>query len=85
MNATASPRTNGTVSPAPVQRGFRGLRCPLCGNEDAIQSLDLDDLHTLHCAEYGDEYTLDDVRNLIVAWERLFAWIDLAPVLPAAE
>lgn len=71
--ATTRPATPST------RRGFSSLRCPLCGTADETQCLDLDDLQTLHCAGCGEDYTLDDVRELIAAWQRLLAWIDAAP------
>lgn len=76
MNATAIA-TNAT--PAPVKRGFEGLKCPLCGGNDSAQSLDLDDLHNVHCGECGEEYTLDDVREMMAAWQRVLDWVALAP------
>lgn len=70
-----------TTTKQPVCRGFSGLRCPLCGTADDVQSIDLDDLQTLHCAGCGEDYTTDDVRQLLTAWQRVLAWIDATPAV----
>jgi hypothetical protein len=63
----------------PSRRGFRGIHCPLCGSAEDTQSIDLDDLHTLHCAGCGEDYTVDNIRQLMTAWQAVLAWIDAAP------
>jgi hypothetical protein len=63
----------------PAQKGFPGLRCPLCGTAEYTQTLDLDDLDGLHCAGCGEDYTVDDVRELLASWQRVLEWIDTAP------
>lgn len=62
----------------PASKGFPGLRCPLCGSTD-IQALYLDDLTTCRCTSCEEDYTLDDVRELVAAWSRVLNWIDSAP------
>lgn len=75
MNATLSK------SDAPsIRRGFAGVRCPLCGSDD-VQKIQLDDLETCHCSACEEDYTLDDVRQLVAAWQRVLLWIDAAPAI----
>lgn len=61
-------------------RGFGHLPCPKCG-EEAIVQIDLDDLNTCKCGECEEEFTTEDVRNLIAKWSSVLAWIDTAPIL----
>ncbi len=63
------------------RRGFRGVRCPLCGSADDTQTVELDNLDTFHCAGCDSEYTADDLREAIAAWQRVLTWIDAAPAL----
>ena len=63
-----------------VRRGFPGIRCPLCGNDD-VQSLDLDDLQTFHCGGCEESYTTEDVRELLAGWQKVLTWIDGAPAV----
>ena len=75
MNATIP--TN-TTSSKPVRRGFAGIRCPLCGNDD-VQTLDLDDCATFHCGGCEESYTTEDVRALLATWQKVLDWIEMAP------
>lgn len=76
--ATASPK----LAPAPAaKRGF-SLTCLSCGQQASI-TLDLDDCHTFHCPDCENEFTADDVRQVIGEWQRVLSWLDLAP--PAAD
>jgi transposase-like protein len=77
MNATIPMNTTPN---SPANRGFPGLRCPLCGTTDDVQTLDLDDLQTFRCAGCDEQYTTDDVRELLAAWQRVLTWIDAAPI-----
>lgn len=63
------------------RHGFPGLRCPLCGTADETQSIDLDDLQTIRCAGCGEDYRVDDVRELLATWQRVLDWIDAAPTV----
>lgn len=72
--------------PAPVARGFPGLRCPKCGECGSINVM-LNDVDIMTCLECEDEFYQNDVRELIEAaksWEACLAWLNSAPVIPAA-
>jgi transcription initiation factor IIE alpha subunit len=71
MNETATP----------TQRGF-ALRCLCCGETTSL-TLDLDTLDTFRCPECNGDFTADDVREAVGQWQRVLAWIDLAPPLAA--
>ena len=60
-----------------VAKGF-DLCCIKCGEEVCL-SLDLNDLDTVRCPECDGEFTLDEVRTFLGQWQRLLAWVDLAP------
>jgi hypothetical protein len=75
VHATPNPS-----EPRTILRGFAELRCPLCGTAD-VQRLDLDDLYTFHCSGCDEEYTTDDVRQLLRQWQRVLTWIEAAPPL----
>ena len=76
----AASQTKPEATPA-ARRGFAGIRCPLCGSADDVQSLDLDDLSTFRCGGCDEQYSLDDVRQLVASWQRVLTWIDAAPVV----
>jgi hypothetical protein len=76
MNATQNPS-----EPRTILRGFAELRCPLCGTATDAQRLDLADLYTFHCSGCEEEYTIDDVRQLLRQWQRVLTWIEAAPPL----
>jgi hypothetical protein len=64
-----------------TRRGFKGIRCPLCGSDSDTQTLELDNLDTFLCAGCDEDYTADDLRQAIAAWQRVLAWIDAAPAI----
>lgn len=76
MNATLSSKPEAPT----VRKGFPGIRCPLCGSDD-VQTISLDDLETCHCAGCEEDYTLDDVRQLVAAWGKVLAWVESAPMI----
>jgi hypothetical protein len=77
----AAPAPLGTLNPAPKARGFPGLRCLLCGEEDTLR-LDLENL-SLSCGANDCEIEPAEVRSLIALWQKLLAWLETAP--PAGE
>jgi Zn ribbon nucleic-acid-binding protein len=77
MNATTITIANKNHA----RRGFPGIRCPLCGTADDVQSLDLDELTTFRCAGCEEQYTADDIRELLAAWQQVLNWIDAAPTV----
>lgn len=60
-------------------RGFQDIRCPKCGEADVV-TVALFDLQTFSCSSCSEEFTADDVRAMIAGWERVLAWVALAPV-----
>jgi hypothetical protein len=75
----AAPAIAGTLSPAPKARGFPGLRCPLCGEEDTLR-IDVETL-ALSCGANDCEIEADEVRSLIALWQKLLLWLETAPVV----
>src|SRR5262249_28800203 len=81
--STTATRTN----PAPadtVGRGFPGIPCLYCNDEGTIR-LDLADVtapDAFHCTACEAEFSLDDVRTKIAAWQPVLTWVALAPQLP---
>jgi hypothetical protein len=66
-----------------AKRGFGSLPCPKCGAEATV-SLDLDDMEgdeACRCNECDTTFGLADVRRFISAWQRVLAWVELAPAL----
>ena len=58
--------------------GFPGLACIKCGEVDTV-AMDLDDCSTFRCRECENEFTLEDVRASVTAWQRVLAWLDSVP------
>ena len=65
-----------TTSKAP-RRGFKGLRCPLCGEPDTVM-VGLADLG-FSCSSCGEDFKAADVRAMIAAWADVLEWLDRAP------
>ena len=63
--------------------GFK-LRCIKCGHEDAI-SLDMDDLKTLRCRECDDEFTTEEVAEVIGEWQKALDWINVGTDVKAVR
>jgi uncharacterized protein (DUF983 family) len=80
MTPTTHPTTPTCSTPTPVSRGFV-LPCPKCGNAESCISLHLDDCETFTCRECDEEFTADDVRDLIAKWGKVLAWIDAATTI----
>lgn len=64
-------------------RGF-GVCCPHCHDGDAVLTLNLNDLGEITCPVCDAVFTAAEavelVREQLAAWQRLAAWIELAPV-----
>ncbi len=62
-------------------RGFSGICCIKCGESDCV-AIDLHNLtgdESISCAQCNTSFGLDDVRSLINQWQRVLAWVALAP------
>lgn len=55
--------------------GFN-LTCIKCGNQGEI-SLDMDDLKTFRCRQCDDEFTAEDIAEVIGEWKRALDWINV--------
>lgn len=60
------------------------LTCPFCGVQGSTITLDLNDLARIECADCSQEFSplegLEKAQELVAQWERLVAWVGLAPV-----
>ena len=52
--------------------------CPKCLNDETIR-VNLDDGETLTCTGCDEEFTADDLRELVASWLPLLAWLDSHP------
>jgi len=64
-------------------RGFQ-LRCLNCGTSDGTRYLYLDRLDMIGCSECQEDFSVEDLRAAVADATRLLAWIDAAPLPPAA-
>jgi transcription elongation factor Elf1 len=68
-----------TAAPEAQARGFEGLTCLKCGEENYVQ-LDLQDVDRVYCTSCESEYSLrEDVAPAVAAWRRVLDWASLAP------
>lgn len=51
--------------------------CPKCRDERV--SLYLDDLETFQCRSCEEEFSADELRDLVACWTPILDWIDKAP------
>lgn len=58
--------------------GFGSLPCPKC-LEDATISLNLADMDTCKCDSCEEEFTLDNIRDIMKKWAPVLKWLDAAP------
>jgi hypothetical protein len=63
--------------PEPVERGFPGLRCILCGEKDCVKLRLLD--CTFLCDQCEEEFDAEDVRAHLQGWEAVLRWVNSAP------
>jgi hypothetical protein len=79
---TTATATDGAPVTPPKLKGFGPLDCPCCGAEACI---DLDLARPLsgdeacHCSACSERFSLARVRQFIARWQRVLAWVDLAP------
>ena len=59
--------------------GFPDLICPLCGDKDNVQSLQLNDLETIVCSACEETYSVTDVRKIVNSWQSFLNWLDAKP------
>ena len=65
------------MATAKTRTGFKAP-CLRCGENDTVM-LDLSDLETCHCNSCDAEFTIEQVREVLVTWAKIIAWIDTAP------
>jgi transcription elongation factor Elf1 len=58
------------------------LTCPFCGHDDAVLSLNLNDLDSITCGECEQEFSAEEAANkaraLARKWDAVVRWIDTA-------
>jgi hypothetical protein len=70
-----------TVSAAPAAtRGFPGLKCPLCAEEDTV-NVTLADVAIFHCTSCDEDIDAADARAWAERWLRVLEWTAQAPVI----
>jgi hypothetical protein len=60
------------------------VKCIDCGESGGL-ALKLADGETFTCSECDGEFTSDDVREQIEAWQRMLAWVRQCPARQDAE
>lgn len=64
-----------------AKTGF-GVSCPLCRDEAAVVSIDLNDLAVCSCASCSESFSPRQARDLAAAelarWERILTWVEAA-------
>jgi transcription elongation factor Elf1 len=79
-------KTDTTLAIAPVARprGFLGLPCLRCGEQDqlTIRLEALEFSEAICCGACEAEYGVDDVQAAVEAWTRVLTWIGMSPELP---
>jgi uncharacterized protein (DUF983 family) len=68
------------VSRQRLTPGFPGLRCPHCGEAEALAVL-VENLE-LRCTSCDERVTRAQVAALVETWGRLLQWIDAAQAVP---
>jgi hypothetical protein len=58
---------------------FKRPHCILCGSNAGSVRVDLDDGRTMTCTECEDEFTVDDVLEVIGTWQVLLSWLETHP------
>lgn len=65
-----------------ANRGFPGVRCILCGQVDSV-TVHLHDVDVFHCSECGDEFTGENVKELMDSWQAVLDWTTKTPITAA--
>lgn len=80
-----STQTHAALVPTTnVKRGFGDLPCPRCMNVGSTVSIDLTDFshnEAISCAECDEAFGINDIRELVEAWQPVLAWLQTAPEL----
>jgi uncharacterized protein (DUF983 family) len=82
--ATTATLTLTKRAARPAKRGFPGLRCPHCGQENTVRVY-LEDVTVFQCNACDAEWGADELRELIALWTRVLAWVDQVDQAPATE
>lgn len=69
--------TTTAVAAGEKAKGFPGLCCLKCGDENTVV-LDLQD-GQFHCGNCDADYDCDEVRGHINLWLRVVAWVETIP------
>jgi len=61
--------------------GVTGIQvpCPMCGEADANVSLYLWEGNQFHCEECDNEFSLEQITELINRWQPVLAWLAKMP------
>jgi Zn ribbon nucleic-acid-binding protein len=80
MNATATISITTPVADVATAkpRGFAGIKCIHCNEEDAV-TVRVADVATFHCVECSEDFGADDVADMLARWQAVLAWVQLAP------
>lgn len=79
--STTTDRTADLPTSPP--RGFPGLPCLRCGEVGDV-NLNLNEItgdEALYCGNCDAKYGLDEVRDTVATWQKVLAWVDLAPIV----
>ncbi len=78
---TAAVRlTQSDPVPEPVARGWPGISCWGCGEDDTL-TIRLHDTCTLVCSGCDAEFDIADIRTRLAALTAVANWMDLAPAI----
>lgn len=66
------------MSKTGTTRGL-SLPCPKCSESDVCIMLHLDDMKTFTCAACEEEFTAEDIANIVNRWTPILKWIETAP------
>jgi hypothetical protein len=76
---TTTTTETRTRTKADDRRGFPGLRCLKCGEEDTVR-VNVADMG-LTCSSCDEGFSVAEVRDMMASWTRVLAWIDQAPAV----
>jgi transcription elongation factor Elf1 len=78
MTTTNVTQKTSTLTCTTPARGMT-LPCPRCGEANASFDLNLADGDTLHCQDCDENFSVEEIRDLVKRWGRMLAWIDSMP------